>query len=53
MKNFALIALLTTAGLVQVANANPSNFYPLLPTCPDGTSYSELVDACQSDWEFD
>ncbi|MDH0729880.1 hypothetical protein N5F23_24340 [Pseudomonas sichuanensis] len=44
MKKLVLIALLTTAGLTQLAHANPA--------CPEGT-YWTPVGLCQPDFDFD
>ncbi|WP_283811812.1 hypothetical protein [Pseudomonas entomophila] len=44
MKKFALIALIATAGMIQIAHAADS--------CPEGT-YLTPVGHCQPDWEFD
>ncbi|MCO7518467.1 MULTISPECIES: hypothetical protein [unclassified Pseudomonas] len=47
MKKIALIALLSTVGLTQVAHA-----YLYKAPCPEGT-YLTSAGHCQPDWDFD
>ncbi|MCG8291763.1 hypothetical protein [Pseudomonas entomophila] len=49
MKKFAMIALLATAGLFQVAHASYPEF---LEKCPEGT-YMTAAGLCQPDFDFD
>lgn len=49
MKKFAMIALLATAGLFQVAHASNPVF---VERCPEGT-FMTPTGLCQPDFDFD
>ncbi|MEN5239718.1 MULTISPECIES: hypothetical protein [Pseudomonas] len=50
MKKLVLIALLTTAGLTQLAHAYVTDMS--IPPCPEGT-YLTPMGQCQPDFDFD
>ncbi|MDF9619651.1 hypothetical protein P5705_18550 [Pseudomonas entomophila] len=52
MKKFALIALIASAGMIQVAHAAYGWSTVLSISCPEGT-YLTPVGHCQPEWEFD